>query len=672
VARTAPALVLSLLVLTTLVPASAVAGAGADTNAVGSIDLVDAPRADAVATSGPTISIDTTLSLTPDRPGSIGVVQTFVLPSEVSALRVSLDSGVTVTESSGFTQESDGTWAWDGQTSNPTLRYRKQANQTTQASGPLSASGSFLFADPGPWALVRTPNIGLQWRYRGSQSVQVSRATTVDGEGAVGGTTAFLGAHELYTQQANGQTFRLVVPNAADMESTPQRVLRGLANASRDMQVGDRDAEVFAVAAPTTGDRWAVQGLQVGSHDFWVRDSQSVESIGNAWLHEYVHTRQSFETAASAQWFTEASATWYAALLSLDEGATFTDIQQFLSRGESSPQADSVLSEPGSWQSNANYWKGALVLGELDRRIRLESNQRASLQAIFRSLNGRTDPVQNADIVAGVGSVATSSTKGAADRYTTTSAAPETWTSSAQREAFGSQPAQMQVTLDTGSDVRYSGPFRTGTADPPVTLAAGEQLSFRVTVRNVGDATGEYELLLRVADEPVANRTGTLAPGDTATAELTHRFDDSGTYTVSIGGERVRVEVREPATLTVTELQVDRSSVTVGETVTTTATVENAGAVPGNRTVAYTRDGETVARRTVRLGPGESATVSEKLTLQEAGEVRLGAGERAVTVEVREQGGVSQSDVPIPGFGVPAALAGIAALVLLTRGLRQG
>ena len=355
-----------------------------------------------------------------------------------------------------------------------------------------------------------------------------------------------------------------------------------------------------------------------------------------------------------------------------DSGATFTDFQRFLSRGESSPQADAVLTDPASWQSNANYWKGALVLGELDRRIRLESNRSASLQTVFSSLNARTEPVENADIVAGVDSAATSSTRRAADRYSTTSEAPETWTSSAHREAFGSQPAQMQVTVDTASDVRYGGPFRTGTAAPPVTLAAGEQLSFRATVRNVGDATGDYELLLRVADGAVANRTGTLAPGEEATVDLTHRFEDPGTYTVSVGGERLHVEVREPADPTVTELRVDRSAVEVGGTVTATATVENTAAVPGNRTVSFTRDGETVARQTVSLGPGESVTVSKTLTVAESGEVRIGAGERAVTIEVREQVGIHRSDVPIPGFGAPAAIAGIAALVLLTRRLRRG
>ena len=666
-ARPVPAIALVLLVLTSTAPAAV--AAGADTAPTGSTPLADAPTVDSAAAasvSGPTIRVNTTLALTPNEPGSIGVVQTFSLPSEVTGLRVSLDSSATVTESRGFDRESGRTWAWDGETSDPTLRYRKSANKTSQATGPMGADGSYLFVDTGPWALVRSPNIGLKWRYRGSQPISVRRQSQAAGEGAVGGSTAFLGPHTEYTRRANGQTFRLVVPEAADLANRPGRVLRGLANASGTMQVGSRDAEVFAVAAPATGTRWAVQGLQVGSHDFWVRDSQSVTSVGNAWLHEYVHTRQSFNTADSGRWFTEASATWYAALLSLDEGATVTDLQRFLSRGESSPQAEAVLADPGSWQNNANYWKGGLVLGELDRRIRAESDRSTSLQSAFRSLNGRAEPVENADILRAVGAVATSSTRRATDRFTTSSSAPETWTSRAHREAFGSEPAQMQVTFTPATDLRYAGAYRSGTVEQPRTLAAGERLVADAAVRNVGDATGEYRLVLRVADEPVATGTGTLAPGETATHDLNYRFAEPGSYTVSIGGERFEVTVREPASPTVTALSVDRSTARVNSTVTATATVENTESVPGNRTVTFTRDGNSVAERTVTLGPGESTTVSTTVRLSEPGPVDLGAGERAVTVEVRERA-LGPSNVPGPGFGVPAAIAAVAVLAGLFR-----
>ncbi|MFB6220576.1 MAG: CARDB domain-containing protein [Halolamina sp.] len=675
--RAGPALV-ALLVLTSIAPGSAVAATGTAT-AVGSTSLTDVSTAEsdaatsaapATGTASPTIRVDTALSLTPDTPGSIEVVQTFDLPDEVTALQVTLDTGVTVRESTGFSRSGERTWEWDGETASPTLRYGKESNRTADVSGPLGTDGSYLYADVGPWALVQIPNIGLQWRYRGTDAVSVSRSTRVAGEGAVGVDTAFLGAHTVYTRRANGQSLRLVVPEAAEMANSPDRVLSALANASREMQVGDRDQRVFAVAAPTNSIDWAVQGLQVGSHDFWVRDSQRVGDIGNAWLHEYVHTRQSFETAASGRWFTEASATWYAALLSLDEGATFADFERFLGRGASSPQADSVLAEPSTWTANAQYWKGALVLGELDRQLRLDTDRSASLQNVFRALNGRTGEVTSADIVAAVGEAGASATEDAAERFTTTSATPETWTRSAHREAFGSRPAQMRIAFDPGRDVRYTGPYRNTTADAPIRVAVGESLSFRAGVTNVGDATGAYEVVLRVADARVARANGTLAPGESTTARLRYRFDETGSYTVSVAGERVEVRVREPATPRVTEVRVDRSEVERGGTVTVTATVENQESVPGNRTVVFTRDGESVTEQVVQLDPGEQTTVSAQVRMPDGGEHRLGAGEQTVTVRVttetptETEEGTEPTEVPVPGFGVPAVVAAVAALVL--------
>jgi hypothetical protein len=683
VSRPGPAVVLALLLLTSVVPGAVAAGTPDGTAATGvaadSASLADVPAthgdsASSAASStvaSPTIQVDTALSLTPDTPGSVGVMQTFDLPEEVTALQVTLEEGTTVRESDGFSQVDGRTWEWDGETATPTLRYDKDANRTAEVSGPLSTDGSYLYADVGPWALVRTPNIGLQWRYRGTDSVTVSRTTRADGEGAVGGNTAFLGPHTVYTREANGQTFRLVVPAAAEMASDPDRVVAALANASGEMQVGDRDARVFAVAAPTDRVDWAVEGLQVGSHDFWVRDGQRVDDIGNAWLHEYVHTRQSFDTAESGQWFTEASATWYAALLSFDEGATFPDFRRFLGRGASSPQADAVLAEPSTWEENAQYWKGALVLGELDRRLRLDTNGSASLQNAFRALNGRTGEVTNDDILAAIAEDAAPETADAAERFTTTSDAPETWNRSAHREAFGSRPARMRIAFDAESDVRYAGPYRNGSADTPIRVAAGERLSFRTEVTNVGDAAGEYEVVLRVDDERVGRANGTLAPGESATETLAHRFGETGTYTVSVAGERVEVRVREPATPTVTDLQVDSSAVERGGTVTATATVSNDDSVPGTRTVVFTRDGEPVAERTVRLGPGEQTTVSATVPMPDAGERRVAAGEQAATVTVRaatENPAVGEpTDVGIPGFGIPVLVLGFVAFVALSR-----
>ncbi|WP_435118482.1 CARDB domain-containing protein [Halolamina sp. C58] len=648
------------LLLAGVQPATAVTAGGADAS---SWTAHDAERAVDSAAS-PTIAVDTVLSLTPQRPGSIGVVQTFEIPAEVTELRVTLDPQSNVTDADGFSHVDGQTWAWDGETAAPRLRYGMAANRTTDRDGPMGADGSYLYADVGQWALVQQPNLGYQWRYRGADSISVDRTTRVDGAGAVGETTAFLGAHTTYTRAVAEQEITLIVPEAASLADPPEEILDGLGNASQALHVGDRDPTVFAVAAPTDRVNWAAQGIQVGDTDFWVRAPQSIDDVGNAWLHEYVHTRQSFRTADSGRWVTEASATWYAALLShRHEGVSFARFTEFLDRGTNEPQASSVLADPTDWANNANYWKGALVTGEIDRRIRVATDRGATFQRVLASLNERTSPITNEDVLAAVADAGGQSTRTPAERLTTTSDAPEVWNRSAHREAFGGDAALLRVEFDPATDVRATGPYRNATLSPPVTLAAGETLSLRTAVENLGGASGEYAVTLRVDDRTVATANGTLAPGERTAVSLTHEFEEPGRYTVSIAGERLPVAVREPATPTVTDLAVEPRTVEPGGETTVTATVANDGQVPGNATIPFTRNGETVTTRTVTLGPGERETVSATVELPAAGEYRVGAGGRAVDVRAV----APTTETTTPGFGVPVAIVAVLAALGLRR-----
>lgn len=633
-------------------PAVAVAGAPA----------VDGPVADASAadTASATLATDTALSLTPDQPGSVGVVQTFDTPEALTELRVTLDARSTVTAAEGFSNAGGDTWEWDGETAEPRLRYDLVVNRTTDREGPIAGSGSYLYADVGEWALIQQPNTGLEWRT--TASINLNRTTRVDGAGAVGSATAFLGPHEEYTREVAGQEIRLIVPAAADLADPPEAILDGLGNASRELNVGDRDAMVFAVAAPTDNVGWAVQGVQVGDTDFWARANRPIDSAGSTWLHEYVHTRQSFETTESGQWITEATATWYAALLShQQEGVGFPGLSEYLERGTRSPQAESVLAEPSDWANNAHYWKGALVSGELDRRLRLATDGGATLQRVLAALNDHSS-VSNEDILAAIAEAGTASQRDAAERLTTTSDAPAVWDSEAHRDAFGGDAALLRVGFDSARDLRATGPYRNATTVAPVTLAAGERLSVRTAVENLGGATGEYTVTLRVDDAVVATTNGTLAPDGRTSASLAHRFAEPGRYTVSIAGERFTVRVRQPATPSVTDLSVEPTTVERGDEVTVTATVTNDDSVPGNTTVAFTRGSETVATRTVAVGPNDRETVSATVELTESGQQRVGANGEAVAVLVE-----SPSRTSVPGFGAPAAVGAIASLLAVQR-----
>lgn len=668
--RTGALLLLAAVVLGSLAPTVVGASTVSGVEGVAGRDDTDDTRdvrGLAAVDDADRIRVASELSLTPERPGSVDVRQRFSLPDRLTALTVTLPAGAQVRTSDGFSRVDGRTWEWDGTTTTPALVYAMAANQTAQQSGPMAAEGAYVFADPGPWALVRRPAVGLRWQQQGQEPITADRTASVAGEGAVGGETAFLGPHRVLTHRANGQTFRLVVPAAADLVEPPDRVFDALETASGRLHVGDRDEEVFLVAAPTGRVDWAANGLQVGDRDVWVQADERVGTVQNVWVHEYVHTRQAFTTAPSARWVSEATATWYAAHFALATGdVSFGRFERFLDRGTDWPQSESVLADPATWRNDAQYHKGALVAGDLDRRIRLASDRGASLQTVLQRLNGHSDPVSNADVLAAVAAASDESTRREASRYTESSAAPDTWTREAHQAAFGEAPALMEVVVDP-ANVRVAGPYREATVGSPVVLVAGETLSVPVRVSNVGGSAGPYAVDLRVNGDVAAVAEGRLDPGASTTTTLAHTFESPGRYTVSVAGEALSVVVREPATPRVTGVSVDRERVAPGETVRVTAEVRNPESVPGSREVTFTRDGEPVATRTVAVGPGESATVTVPVRLNESGTHRLGAGDARVSVSVSESGGFGVSGTEIPGFGVVAAAIAVAVAGLLAR-----
>ncbi|WP_313693662.1 hypothetical protein [Halorarum halobium] len=635
-----------------------------------------------------------TLLLTPDVPGEITVVLRFAVPDRVDSLRTTLAPEARVVSTSGFrTGSGPNEFEWDGETASPTVTYRAPANRTAGA-GQFSPTARFrtardtdrgsdapaaefasapgeqyLFVDAGPWALVRTPSPSVHWRYSGDQ-FSLDRTTGVAGEGAIGERIAFLGPHEVHTRRANGQTFRLVVPEAAEPAERPAAVLDALAGASGTLRIGDRDQSVFLVAAPAgPGDPdWAVRGLQTGDADVWVRAGERLDTPDSPWLHEYVHTRQAFQPTRSSRWLVEGSADYYAALLALrQDRIDFGDFAADLARGERDPYADAVLAEPATWESGprvgGQYVKGALVTGELDRRIRLATNGSATFASVLSRLNARGDPVTDGTVRATVADLAGDSTADATERYTRTDAVPEMWSRPAHEAAFGTPPAR--VTFTPPGTATVEGPSRNGTQHPPLALATGETLTLRTVAENAGGSPGEYRLTLRIDGEPVAERTGTLAPDERATLALSHTFPEPGTYTASVAGRTYRVQVREPATVSVESVEVNRTTVAPDGRIRVAAVVRNDAAVPAAGDLSVVVDHERVATTTVELAPNETTVVSVPVTLSEPGTRRVSVGDRDVSVTVERDAGAGTT-VTTPGFGAVTAWVALGVLSLLS------
>lgn len=618
-------------------------------------------------TASPQLIQTQTFSLSPDRPGEVRVHVSFDIPEEVTALETTLPERTSVVSTDGFSQVDGRTYEWDGATNPPTITYRLAVNRTAEAGGPEGADGEFLFVDVGDWAILQRPGSAVRWTRQGSDPVQFSREAAVDGEGAVGGGLAYLGPFDEYTRSANGQRFRLVVPAGADMRADREEVFDALTAASGTLAVGDRDERVLVVVAPTGEVSWAVRGLETRS-DFYVRDTEPVGEPTSVWLHEYVHTRQDWTPASDVAWLGEGTATYYAALLALDQGRIdFADFADLLGRGTKEPQSSSVLAEPSTWRNHANYRKGALVAGELDRQIRATTGRETSFGAVMRRLNAHEGTLTGDDLARYVADVAGEEVRTATERYTTTEEAPAMWDRDAHEEAFGVAPAKITYEIDE-SGLAVSGPHGSRDVGSPPTVVAGESLTIPVTVRNEGGTAGDYEATLTVDGRTVATNTGRLQPNDSAAVTFEHPFETAGEYEVTVGTESLTVLVREPATLSVTDIRADSRQVAVGESVTVTATVENPDDVPGSRDVPVTLDGEDIGVESVTLDAGESASVSVTVELPEPGVHTIAIGEATVEVEATRE----TVDTPTPGFGPAVAVVALAtAAVLLGRKRRS-
>ncbi|SHG68116.1 CARDB domain-containing protein [Halobaculum gomorrense] len=651
--------------------------------------------------TGGDIRLTTTLALTPDRAGSVAVTLRFEVPDRVTAVEATIAADAAAVRTDGFAATDGDTYEWDGETATPTISYRLPANRTAStgrlgrsvSDGPQSAGSSvvdgsgpvataalaavaaagdegYLFVDPGPWALVQLPGTGVSWRYRG-ETVGLSRRAATEGAGAVGGRVAFLGEHVTRERTANAQTFRLVVPAASGGELAPQpeRVLDSLASASGALRVGDRDESVFLVAAPAGVD-WAVRGLQTGDADAWVRADEPLTGPQSAWLHEYVHTRQSFATTAETRWMVEGAADYYAALLALRQGLTgFSAFADHLERGAEAPYADDVLADPSTWTTGTPYRKGSLVAGETDRRIRLASDGGATLATVLTRLNAESEPVTADRFHAIVAAAGNESAADATARFVRTDAAPDMWSASAHEAAFGRPVARIAV--DPPSAVAVEGAYRNASLDTPATVAVGETLTVPVAVSNVGGAVGDYRVALAANDRTVAVANGTLAAGENATVPLSWTPTAPGAYALTVRGWTYEVFVEEPSAPTAASVSLNRTAVVAGDAVLVTAEVVADGAVPAAGDVAVRVGGRVVATERVRVGPDAPETLRVAIRVDEPGDhvVSVGDASASLTVEPADgaNGEVSPAadgsgdiGVSAPGFGAGAAAASLA------------
>jgi len=593
------------------------------------------------ADAGDTIALTQQFQRLPDRPGTVRVALRYRIPDRVFSLHTDLPAGATLVSRVGFDRVNDTRLRWRDTTRQPAIVYDLAVNETISQPDPQIASGRSLYADTGNWSLFERPSTPTRWEATGRTPIRFERESSTIGPGATGEWLVFLGAHEIHERTAYGQQFRFVVPSAANTSESPDAILDALANSSDALRVGDRDERVFLIAAPTDGVRWGVRGLQTGDSDIWVRDDERLDDADSAWLHEYVHSRQAYTPTSRTLWFSEASASYYAALLSLEHDAIdFTAFDDRLRIGTWPVYDRVILANTSTWVRAPDYYKGTLVAGQLDRRLRVRTDREQTLQDVFRTMNAQQGPVSQLDLLTALATAGDTTLLDVGQRYTESAANVTTWNRTTHAAVFGQLPARIGYELppvDASAGYEISGPYRNTTAErgDPIVLVTGERLTVDAVVNNAGGTAGQYNLSMRVNGTVVEEAGGRIGASQSTTVPLSHRFPTPGSYVVGVDGTTVNVTVERPASARVVGLTVAESNLRQGESVPLTATVYNDAPVPGEMTVVFTRNFEEVERVHVTLAANSTTFVMRNIDLPTAGRVSLGAGSvRPVAVSV--------------------------------------
>lgn len=331
----------------------------------------------------PRLTQDIALSRLRHRSGYVDASVGFDVPTNVSRLSVQVPPWTTVDGTRGFRQRSGSQYVWSSGTGRPSL------DLTVPAEKPRLGGAGTTMADVGEWAILEAPNLLTQWSHRGEEPT-FERRIAVDDDGVASndGSLVYLGPHREHTRRAGGQKIRLVEPDSASLRESPSDILDALAHAARNLRVSSQADEVVGIAAPTRPVNWGPGGLHAGGNAFWARDSSRLDKANNTWVHEFIHTRQEFSTEASMKWIVEATAVYYATLLTYERGA-ISDGECYSALNTSMCSGD-ALGMPMAWSSaHVPYRKGSRVASWLDRQIRAESA--ATLADVVDSMNRLSD-----------------------------------------------------------------------------------------------------------------------------------------------------------------------------------------------------------------------------------------------------------------------------------------
>lgn len=600
----------------------------------------------------------------PNTPGTVQLTISYEFPDSLREFSLALPSDTTqLTDTTGFSQTEPGVYEWDSYTNTPELTVEYTVNETARANQ------GYRFVDHKAWSIFKTTNWRANWA--GTERVSLQSHQTISGQGAIGDRLVFLGPHTTKEYATTHEDIRVIVPDAASPVADLEDAASLLDRTSPTLDVGPRTDTMTIIIAPTDTIDWGLEGVQVGTSDFWIADTQPLKEPSNTWIHEYTHTRQRFNvnTTPETTWLTEATAEYYGVHLSYQyEHVTYADFTDALDRGAARRYEDVELSRQSTWAgTNADYHVGALVIAALDKTIREYTNGTHTFQDVFHDLNTHNGPIDHAtfrDYVTAAGGEPAGT---AVDQYVTTTTRPELWDQPTHARIFQTTTPNITYHLPSTNNTAYelTGPYRSTTTDSPPVLVPNETLTIPITITNTGTRAGTYGVSLSAASTTLFHETGRIDPGATRSFTISEQFTEPGTYFLNTTHETIPIRVTNPATPRVTNLTISPQQTAPDTPVTITATISNPTSIPAVGDVVVTVNDRPIHTQPLELAPEATTTVTTTYTPQAPGDITITANNRSITLSVTEptptptQTPTEPTPTPTtpetPGFTIPIA-----------------
>jgi hypothetical protein len=345
-----------------------------------------------------TIDVRYTVAREPAQTGRVRVTATIERPQHVAGLSVRTPAGTTVRRADGLSPDGDR-WRVDG---------AGTARLTYTVPVGLETTFGQRTADTADWTLLARQEVSLRGRWRwhvGPRPTWNESLALAPGQrGVAGATAAYIGPHETATATVDGDRLTLVVPAAADLRPNRTAVLDSISHAKRASTAGrDHDhVRVFVAPNALASGGYAPSN---GEPDVIVNAGEPVRSPLNVWVHEYRHTRQTFEPTPAMKWLEEGSADYHTAALTHAAGGI--DRDRFRNRVTTERYETADLTRPDSWDGpGPQYHKGTRVVAAIDARLRDATGGRRTFEAVLDRLMRQDDRVTLALFAETVSSVA--------------------------------------------------------------------------------------------------------------------------------------------------------------------------------------------------------------------------------------------------------------------------